>query len=58
VLALISGIGFGFARVFLSRLFPGKIRTYAQANEVISLHLAENPALTPQNEPSPSRQTT
>ena len=57
-LALISGIGFGFARVFLSRMFPGRIRTYAQANEVISLHLAETPSTPPPTEPSPSRQTT
>jgi len=40
-LALITGIGFGFGRVFLSRMFPGRVRTYAEANEVISLGLAE-----------------
>ena len=57
-LALVSGIGFGFARVFLSRLFPGRVRTYAQANEVISLHLTETPSGPPSAEPSPSRQTT
>jgi hypothetical protein len=37
--ALLCGIGFGFARVFLSRMFPGRVRTYAQVNEFISLHL-------------------
>jgi hypothetical protein len=57
-LALVSGVGFGFARVILSRLFPGRIRTYAQANEVISLRLAESPSDPPRSEPSPSRQTT
>jgi hypothetical protein len=47
VLALILGIGFGFGRVFLSRMFPGRVRTYAQANEVISLHLEERPEEAP-----------
>ncbi len=57
-LALLSGVGFGFARVVLSHLFPGRIRTYAQANEVISLKLTDTPSSPPQTEPSPSRQAT
>ena len=56
VLALVLGIGFGFARVFLSRMFPGHIRTYAQANEFISLHLDESPSAGPPGDASPSRQ--
>ena len=58
VLALISGIGFGFGRVFLSRMFPGRIRTYAQANEVISLRLTDPPSAAPPADASHSRQTT
>ncbi len=56
VLALVLGVGFGFARVFLSRMFPGHIRTYAQANEFISLHLDESPSAGPPGDASPSRQ--
>ena len=58
VLALVLGIGFGFARVYLSRLFPRHIQTYAQANEFISLHLDESPAVGPPGDASPSRQAT
>ena len=57
VLALISGVGFGFARVALSRLFPGRIQTYAQANEFIALRLDEPPSGPPPADASPSRQT-
>jgi hypothetical protein len=58
VLALVLGIGFGFARVYLSRLFPRHIQTYAQANEFISLHLDEAAAVGPSGDASPSRQAT
>jgi len=58
VLALVLGIGFGFARVYLSRLFPRHIQTYAQANEFISLHLDESPAVGSSGDASPSRQAT
>ena len=57
VLALISGIGFGFARVWLSRLFPGRVQTYAQANEFIALRLDEPSSEPPPVDASPSRQT-
>jgi hypothetical protein len=56
VLALVLGIGFGFARVALSRLFPRHVRTYAQANEFISLHLDEAPLAARPGDASPSRQ--
>jgi hypothetical protein len=58
VLALVLGIGFGFARVYLSRLFPRHVQTYAQANEFISLHLDESPAVGTSGDASPSRQAT
>ena len=61
-LALISGIGFGFGRVFLSRMFPGRVRTYAEANEVISLGLGGSLAGPisggSPGDTSPSKQTT
>lgn len=56
VLALVLGLGFGFGRVFLSWMFPGRVRTYAQANEFISLHLDETPSGPPAGGASPSRQ--
>jgi hypothetical protein len=56
VLALVLGIGFGFARVALSRMFPRHVRTYAQANEFISLHLDDVPSAPSPGDASPSRQ--
>lgn len=58
VLALVLGIGFGLGRVYLSRLFPRHIQTYAQANEFISLNLDETPKGAPSGDASPSRQAT
>jgi len=58
VLALVLGIGFGFARVYLSRLFPRHVQTYAQANEFISLHLDESTSGSASGDASASRQTT
>ncbi len=55
--ALVFGIGFGFIRVFLSRLFPGQIRSAAQGQEFISLHLGDPPAEASEAVASPSRQT-
>ena len=56
VLALVLGIGFGFGRVALSRMFPRHVRTYAQANEFISLHLDEASSARSPGDASPSRQ--
>jgi hypothetical protein len=58
VLALVLGIGFGLGRVYLSRLFPRHVQTYAQANEFISLKLDEAPQGAPSGDASPSRQAT
>jgi hypothetical protein len=56
-ITLVFGIGFGFARVALSRLFPGRIRTVAQGQEFISLHLGGPPAEPPPAAASRSSQT-
>jgi hypothetical protein len=56
-ITIVFGVGFGFARVILSRMFPGRVRSVAQGQEFISLHLGEAPAADPPSDASRSRQT-
>ena len=57
VLALVFGVGFGFLRVFASRLFPKHVRSAAEGPEFISLHLDGPSVESPKNDASGSRQT-
>jgi len=55
VLALVFGVGFGFLRVFASRMFPKHVRSAAEGQEFISLHLDGPSGETPKNDASGSR---
>jgi len=55
VLALVFGVGFGFLRVFASRMFPKHFRSAAEGPEFIALHLDGPSAEAPKNDASSSR---